>query len=92
MLYVQLANGAVITEYSCPQDAADKPGYSEIAEDSPEAVAWKSSQNVASTNAPIQAQLDALDAKSIRALREGDAARVAALEAQAAALRAQLVQ
>ncbi len=49
MLYVQLANGAVITEYSCPQDAADKPGYSEIAEDSPEAVAWKSSQNVAST-------------------------------------------
>ena len=43
-------------------------------------------------NDPILAQLDAIDAKSIRALREGDAARVADLEAQAAALRSQLVQ
>ena len=42
-------------------------------------------------NDPILAQLDAIDAKSIRALREGDAARVADLEAQAAALRSQLV-
>jgi hypothetical protein len=41
-------------------------------------------------NAPILAALDALDAKSIRPLREGDAVRVAALEQQAAELRAQL--
>lgn len=43
-------------------------------------------------NAPIYVQLDALDRKSIRALREGDAARVAQIEAQATALRATLVK
>jgi hypothetical protein len=32
----------------------------------------------------------ALDAKSIRPLREGDAARIAAIESQMAALRSQL--
>jgi len=41
-------------------------------------------------NAPILAQLEVIDAKSIRPLREGDIVRVAALEARAAALRAQL--
>lgn len=43
-------------------------------------------------NTPILAELAAIDAKSIRALREGDLARIAALEAQAAALRAQLMK
>lgn len=47
---------------------------------------------VRTTNEEIQARLNAIDAKSIRALREGDAARVADLEAQAAALRSQLVK
>lgn len=46
----------------------------------------------AEINAPIYAQLDELDRKSIRALREGDAARVAQIEAQATALRAMLVK
>lgn len=41
-------------------------------------------------NAPILAELARIDAKSIRPLREGDVDRVAALEAQAAALRVQL--
>lgn len=41
-------------------------------------------------NAAILAQLEAIDAKSIRPLREGDSARVTALEVQAAALRLQL--
>ena len=41
-------------------------------------------------NMPILAALDAIDGKSIRALREGDAARIASLESQAAALRLQL--
>lgn len=41
-------------------------------------------------NAPILAELARIDAKSIRALREGDAARIADYEAQAAALRLQL--
>lgn len=44
-------------------------------------------QSAAEHNAPILAALEGLDAKSIRPLREGDAARVTALEQQAAALR-----
>jgi hypothetical protein len=43
-------------------------------------------------NAPILAQLAVIDAKSIRALREGDAARISALEYQAANLRTQLIK
>ena len=41
-------------------------------------------------NAPILLQLQEIDQKSIRAIREGDTTRIAAWEAQAAALRAQL--
>lgn len=41
-------------------------------------------------NKPILAELDALDRKSIRALREGNAARIAELEQKAVALRLQL--
>ena len=43
-------------------------------------------------NAPILAALEAIDAKSVRPLREGNVQRVSALEAEAAALRAQLVK
>ena len=46
----------------------------------------------AEINAPIYAALDEIDRKSIRPAREGDAARLAALEVQAAALRSQLVR
>lgn len=52
--------------------------------------AYTLEQNII-TNAPIIAQLDALDAKSIRALRTNDTVRLADLEAQAVTLRAQLV-
>ena len=38
----------------------------------------------------IQVELQLIDAKSIRALREGDSARIAALEAQAETLRVEL--
>jgi hypothetical protein len=41
-------------------------------------------------NKAIYAQLRKVDAKSIRALREGNAVRIAELEAQAVALRSQL--
>lgn len=44
----------------------------------------------AARKAEILAALSALDAKSIRPLREGDAARVDALEAEAMVLRAEL--
>lgn len=40
--------------------------------------------------AEIKEELQAIDAKSIRPIREGDAARIADLEAQAAALREEL--
>lgn len=46
----------------------------------------------ASFNNDIKAQLVEIDAKSIRGLREGDTQRVADLEAQAVALRAQLIK
>lgn len=46
--------------------------------------------DVAAHNAPILTALEVIDAKSIRPLREGDTARVTALEVQAAALRLQL--
>ena len=42
------------------------------------------------TDQDIYAELTALDVKSIRALREGNTERIAAIEAQAVALRAEL--
>lgn len=48
--------------------------------------------SVTELNAPILAALVEIDAKSIRPLCEGDTLRVAALEAEAATLRAKLVK
>ncbi len=48
-------------------------------------------QQDALANAPIFAQLDEIDLKSIRALRAKDDVRLANLEAQAVALRAKLL-
>ena len=48
--------------------------------------------NASAINAPILAALEAIDLKTIRPLREGDSVRVAALAADAAVLRAQLVK
>lgn len=45
----------------------------------------------AELNAPILSALTALDAKSVRALREDDTVRLTAIENEAIALRAQLV-
>lgn len=44
-------------------------------------------QDVSAWRDEIMAKLDYIDAKSIRALREGDAARLSALEADAERLR-----
>lgn len=43
-------------------------------------------------NAPVLAQLEEIDRRSIRALREGNTQRISDLEAQAVSLRAQLVR
>ena len=53
--------------------------------------AYAAEQN-AITNAPIIAQLEDIDAKSIRALRTNDTVRLTELENQAITLRAQLVR
>lgn len=53
--------------------------------------AYTAEQN-AIINAPIIDQLDIIDAKSVRALRTNDTGRLADLESQAVALRAQLVR
>lgn len=47
--------------------------------------------SAADFNAQIKLQLAEIDAKSIRALREGNSTRIAELETQAATLRAQLI-
>lgn len=82
----RLSDGAVI-----PPDPANT--------DCMEFLKWRAAGNIpepvdppssAELNAPILAALAANDAKIIRALAEGDAARIAAHIATQAALRAQL--
>lgn len=48
--------------------------------------------SAADLNRPILAELDRIDAKSIRAIREGDQERIAIWNAQAAELRTKLVK
>lgn len=48
--------------------------------------------SASSTNAPILAELEANDRKSIRALRENDTVRLAAIEADQVRLRSLLVR
>ena len=54
-----------------------------------EQIATHEGAKAAGINVMILNQLVAIDAKSIRALREGDTARIAALEAEAVVLRGQ---
>lgn len=70
-----------------------KPTQSELdawAADPVIIAAYNKQQN-AIVNKPIHDQLDVIDLKSIRAIRSNDIVRIAELEAQAVALRAQLV-
>lgn len=78
---------------------ADEAGEAALAAAFPGYAAARAAQETAETNAPLLAQLDALDAKSVRPLRavlagtatDEDRAKLAAIEAQAAALRGRLV-
>lgn len=58
--------------------------------DTPEYIAEQEAKNNAIIKQDILKQLDQLDAKSIRALREGNTERIAQYEAQAQDLREQL--
>lgn len=89
------ATGAVVTEdeyrvmhpkVSFPRNFAPRGDADEVAPGDAE----KLQAEIFAHNAPILAMLAAIDAKSIRPLREGDTARVAMYEAEAAALRSQL--
>jgi hypothetical protein len=53
---------------------------------------WQIEVDNQQTNDAIYAQLDALDLKSIRALRTNDTARLENIEAEAVVLRSQLVR
>jgi hypothetical protein len=72
-------DGAPVVEKRLAEDDA-RPA------DAPQS-AWLAEQDVAAWREEIMAALDGIDAKSIRALREADAARLAALEAEAERLR-----
>lgn len=49
--------------------------------------AWRAEQDAQAWREEIMAELAAIDAKSVRPLRAGDAERIAALESQAEKLR-----
>jgi hypothetical protein len=83
---LQAAIDALVTWHSAPVSGRD--AFSALS-------AWRASiqrSAALAQNEIIYAQLNALDMKSIRALREGDSARVDQIEAQAASLRAALVK
>ena len=94
--YAHITNGVVVNisealtdsdshgGIQCPADVAIGWSYSGGAFSAPPV-------SEAERVAGIKAKLALLDSKSIRALREGDAMRIAALEAEAATLRDQLV-
>lgn len=90
MPYVQRdAGGNIIGRFANRQ-----PGYAEefLQDDAPEIVALASADAVRAANAPILAQLAANDVKIVRAITEGDSARVEAHKEKQAALRAQLIK
>ena len=105
--YLLAANGSVIRVVdgaAIPADPANADYQTYLAWVATGGVAAAAPANTAETNAPLLAQLDALDAKSVRAARAvavalangktpdpTDLARLAAIEAQAATLRGQLV-
>lgn len=61
-------------------------------EEEAERISREQSDSIKVRNAAIMQQLDAIDLKTIRPLRDGEIDRVEALRAEAAALRAQLVK
>lgn len=99
-------DGAELPGYApiMPADAPDAaPGYRVIASDPVEVdgqwqygwaqvelTADEVAAQTAAYNAPILAALREIDLRTIRPLREGDSVRVAALDAEAAAVRATL--
>jgi hypothetical protein len=90
-LYKDNQNNIYAYEADGSQDAYIKEGLISILEVEADVIRL-ASQPVVNPNNALYAQLDTIDIKSIRALREGDTTRVANLEAQAVILRGQLVK
>ncbi len=61
-----------------------------LLDETPGEGAWHAQQDAQAWVEELLAELDVLDRKSIRALREGDTVRVAQIEARAEALRRRL--
>ncbi len=80
-----------ITQWNVPNTVQPTADQITAWQTDPTLTTTYTAQQNAITNAPIIAQLDIIDAKSIRALRTNDTARLIALEAEAVALRTQLV-
>lgn len=71
MRYVQLLEDGGVTEFAGPQDASDKPGYTELADDDPvllRAVAAQVKEPAPRTKDEILADLTALTAE-VQALK-----------------------
>lgn len=84
-------NGAVIVVWNVPGVVQPTPDILAAFQSDPNTVnAYQAQLNVA-INASIISQLEAIDLRSIRPLRESDSALLATLAAQAVALRAQLL-
>jgi len=81
-------NGPYIKEWNLPGDMPDQAQLYEWEEEVQEALKFKNNKIA---NQTIYEQLDAIDFKSIRALRSNDTVRLASLEQEAIALRAQLL-
>lgn len=82
-----IVDGAVIPFSVVPDGAVSD--WTQADEDARRA-ALAATNTPARTRADVLADLAAIDLKSIRALRESNATRIAELEAQAVALRAEL--
>lgn len=82
-------NGAYIHVWNYPH--APQPTQTDLDQWQIDLVQTHTFQQNAITNAPILGQLQEIDAKSIRSLRENNTAMLSALTSQAAALRAQLL-
>lgn len=85
--YKDAENNVYAYESDGSQDAFIKDGLTPITSDQADALRAKTLSD-AEFNAAVDAQLMAADLKIIRALTEGDTARVAAHKAAQAALRA----
>lgn len=87
--YWDAEEGKQLRRPCTPEEQAEIDARRAMAAAANTAAAQRVEDEIERHNAAILTALERIDARSIRPLREGNAARVAALEAEAAALRLQ---